>query len=254
VHTVEKVSAFASGTAEPREIPDFYSFTAGTHRDQPCYYSTRLRSSVLDQRPDVYLSFVDADSAPVYPEAETVSFALTCTNRRLAEGLEVGDIRVPSDSSPSFVQFRNLSAPTRSAAPPLGGDLPWRLISHLALNRLPVASVEALRGVLELYNFQALHDAQAARANVLRLESLQGVRAEAAEALVRGHLLRGTKVTLELLEDHFASEGDLYLFATLVQEFLCLHATLNTYVEVEVRGVQHGQVLSWPPRIGRDRP
>jgi type VI secretion system protein ImpG len=253
VHTVERVTALVSGKAEPREVPNFYAFTSGMGRSESCYYSARLRSSVVDQRPDLYISFVDAGSAPAFPDAETVSFALTCTNRRLAEGLEIGDIKIPSDNSPPFVQFRNLTVPTRSAAPPLGGDLHWRLVSHLTLNHLPVASVEALRGVLDLYNFQVIHDAQAARANALRLAGLQSVRAEADVALIGGYLMRGTVVTIEVLEDHFASEGDLYLFATVLQEYIVLHATLNAYVEVRVRGIQRGQVFAWPPRIGRDR-
>ncbi len=253
VYTVDRVTGLGTSGADKREIPDFYAFTSGLRRDQPCYYYTRLRSSVLDQRPDLYVSFVDADSAPTFPEAETVSFGFTCTNRRLSEGLEIGDIHVPSDTSPAFVQFRNLGVPTRSAAPPLGGDLHWRLISHLTLNQLPLASVEALRGVLDLYNFQSLHDAQAARANALRLEGIQAVRAEAGTTLAGGHLLRGTVVTVEVLEDHFSSEGDLYLFASVLQEFIALHATLNGFVELRVRGVQRGEVFTWPPRTGRDR-
>jgi len=253
VYTVDRVTALSGGAGEKREIPDFYAFTAGLRRDQPCYYYTRLRSSVVDQRPDLYISFVDADSAPAFPEAETLSFGFTCTNRRLSEGLEIGDVHVPTDTSPSFVQFRNLGVPTRSAAPPLGGDLHWRLISHLTLNQLPLASVEALRGVLDLYNLQALHDAQAARANALRLEGIQAVHARAATTLAGGHLLRGTVVTVDVLEDHFASEGDLYLFASVLQEFIALHATLNGFVQLEVRGAQHGDTFSWPPRTGRDR-
>ncbi len=253
VYSVDRVTAAATGTAERRDVPDFYGFGAGPRGGQPCYHHARLRTSVLDQRPDVYVSFVDADSAPAFPEAETLSFALTCTNRRLAEGLEIGDVKVPSDSTPAFVQFRNLTVPTRSVAPPLGGDLHWRLISHLTLNRMPLASVEALRGILELYNFQALHDAQAARANALRLEGLQAVRAEPGTTLVGGHLLRGTTVTIDVLEDHFPGAGDLYLFATLLQEFFALHATLNGFVQVRVQGVQQGEVFAWPPRAGRDR-
>ena len=106
--------------------------------------------------------------------------------------------------------------------------------------------------MLELYNFAAQRDPRAARANQLRLEGLHAVRAEPAAALVGGSLLRGTSITIDALEDHFAGDGDLYLFSTLLNEFLSLHATLNSFTQLQVRGLQKGDVLSWPHRIGRD--
>src|SRR5262249_27702251 len=140
---------------------------------------------------------------------------------------------------------------TPSIRPPLGGDLHWRLISHLSLNYLSLASVEALRGILELYNFLALYDRQAARENELRLEGIRDVQAKPAEWLFRGAPVRGTRVALELQEDNFAGEGDLYLFASVLNEFFSLYATLNSFSQLTVRGVQYGGVYSWPPRIGQ---
>jgi type VI secretion system protein ImpG len=252
VHTIDRVVAYAQGSAEEREIPYFYSFVRGGSEKQAASYFTRLRESVVDDRLDCYVSFVDGRGQPALPEAETVAFQLTCSNRRLAEALRVGDLQVPSDSSPAFVQFRNLTAPTASVAPPLGGDLQWRLVSHLSLNYVSLADVEALRGVLELYNFQALRDPRAARANQLRLEGLQRIHAEPSEALSRGFLLRGSAVTVDVLEDRFASDGDLYLFSTILNEFLSLHATLNSFTQLTVRGTQKGEETTWPCRIGRD--
>jgi type VI secretion system protein ImpG len=249
VFGVDRVVAHPEGSAEEQELPSFYRFA----RPQGTCYLTRLRSSVVDDRIDTYVSFVDAKGAPLPPEAETVAFELTCTNRRLAEALRVGDVQVPTDSSPAFVSFRNLTAPTPSVAPPLDGDLPWRLISHLSLNYMTLLSVDALRGVLGLYNFQGLRDPRAARANALRLEGLQAIEGRPAERLAGGGLLRGTAIGLDVLEDHYAGDGDLYLFTTVLNEFLSLHGTLNAFTQLTVRGVQSGEETTWPCRIGRDR-
>lgn len=253
VFTVDRVTSFAPGAAEEHEVPAFDSFAHAADGEQTVSYALRLRSSVVDNRLDVYVGFADPRGAPALPEAETVAFRLTCTNRQLPEALRAGDIHVPTDSSPAFVQFRNLIAPTPSVPPPLDGDLHWRLLSHLSLNYLPLVSVEALRGVLSLYNFPALRDPRAARANALRLEGIHGVRAEPTERLVRGALLRGTAITLEVLEDRFAGDGDLYLFATLLNEMFALSATLNSFTQLSVRGIQRGETITWPARIGRDR-
>jgi type VI secretion system protein ImpG len=216
-------------------------------------YTARLRGSVVDDRLDVSIAFVDARGETSLPEAETVTCAITATNRRLTEALRPGDVNVPTDHSPAFVQFKNLGAPTPSVAPPLEGDLPWRLISHLSLNYLPLVDVEALRGGLQLYNFAAARDPRAARANALRLEGIHASASKPSDRLVDGCLLRGTSITMEAMEDHFAGDGDLYLFATLLNEFMSLNATLNSFTQFSVRGAQKGEVTTWPARVGRDR-
>ncbi len=252
IFSVNQVTAHAPGASQGEDLTYFYSFGRAMLQEDKPFYFTRLRPSVVDERLDTYLSFVDSHGKAVEHEAETAAIRLTCTNRRLAEGLRVGDVREPGDSTPSFVNFKNLTAPTPSVTPPLGEELHWRLMSHLSLNYVSLVSVDALRGILELYNFQALRDPRAARANALRLEGIQSVRSEPGEAMVRGCLLRGSRVTLDVLEDHFADAGDLYLFASILNEFISLYATLNSFTQLIVRGMQKGEVTTWPLRIGRD--
>jgi type VI secretion system protein ImpG len=275
INSIELVSTSRTGSGEDREIPDFYSFdhdgNGPSRGDAPqgghgpakgeapprghggrlVYYAARYRPSVVDGRSDTYLAFVDARGDGRAPEAETVSIRLTCTNRRLPEALRVGDLQIPAESTPEFVRFRNLVPPTASIPPPLEGDLHWRLLSHLALNYLSLADAETLRGILSLYNFQTLHDARAAAANTRRLAGIRVVRSRPAHLVLRDGVVRGTEVAVELQEDHFAGEGDLYLFATLLNEFFALHATLNSYTRLTVRGVQRGEVYTWPARTGK---
>jgi len=252
IFSVDHVGLIAPGTVEEVEVPDFQSFDHFRDEGDTTFHLVRLRPSVVDDRVDTYVSFVDGDGQGVLPESQTATFKLTCTNRRLPEALQLGDVSVPTDSSPAFVKFRNITVPTVSVMPPLGTDLHWRLISHLSLNYVSLVDVEALRGLLELYNFQVMRDPRAARANTRRLQGIQSLRAEPAEALVRGSVVRGTAITMEALEDHFAGEGDLFLFSTVLNEFLSLHATLNSFTQFSVHGVQSGERNEWPHRIGRD--
>ena len=251
--SVDRVGLIEPGTVEEREVPDFLSFDHLTQEGGGIFHTVRMRPSVVDDRIDTYVSFVDAAGENGLPEGPTATFKLTCSNRRLPEALQLGDVQVPSDSSPAFVKFRNLTVPTPSVMPPLGTDLHWRLLSHLSLNYVSLVDVEALRGVLELYNFQILRDPRAARANTRRLQGIHTLISEPAEALVRGAVVRGTAITMEALEDHFAGEGDLFLFASIVNEFLSLHATLNSFTQFSIHGVQSGERIEWPHRIGRDQ-
>jgi type VI secretion system protein ImpG len=41
------------------------------------------------------------------------------------------------------------------------------------------------------------------------------------------------------------------LFAGVLHEFLSLYCTVNSFVHLVVRGVQHGETYEWNPRMGR---
>jgi len=79
------------------------------------------------------------------------------------------------------------------------------------------------------------------------------MRMEPGAAMVHGALVRGSIVTVDVLEDHFAGDGDLFLFASILNEFISLSGTLNSFTQLTLRGLQRGEVLTWPRRIGRDR-
>ena len=56
---------------------------------------------------------------------------------------------------------------------------------------------------------------------------------------------------MELQEDQFAGEGDLYLFANVLNEVFSLYATINSFTRLTVRGVKMGEIYQWAPRLGR---
>ncbi len=251
VYSVDNVVGLVQGQAERRIYPPLYAFQHGREGARGVYYNVRLIDAVVGEGTDTYLSFVTADEKNVVPPTETISVELTASNRNLASRLKVGDVNVPTASSPEFAKFRNVTPITRSLRPPLGRGLHWRLISHLSLNALSLASIEALRGILELYNYQAMYDRQAARENILRLEGLVSLEAKPAERLIRGAPIRGMRVHLEMKEDNFAGEGDMYLFASVLNEFFALYASMNAFTELGVRGTKFGEEYSWPARLGR---
>ncbi|MBI3597298.1 MAG: type VI secretion system baseplate subunit TssF [Nitrospirae bacterium] len=252
-YSVERAVGWVRGTAAEEEYPPFFSFKhhLGHSGRKATYYQTRLRSAMVGDGTDLYVSFVDGEQTTVVPPTETVVFHLICTNRDLAGKLRVGDIAIPTDRSPEFARFQNITKVTPSIRPPIGGDLYWRLISHLSLNYTSLSHIEAFRGILELYNYPSFYDRQAGRANERRLEGITELQSRGEDLLFRGTPVRGTTTTLSMKEDHFLGEGDMFLFASVLNEFLSLYVTLNSFSRLTIRGVQKGEVYSWPPKIGR---
>jgi type VI secretion system protein ImpG len=252
IYSVDRVVGLVQGQAERREYPPLHAFQHGVgQKAGGIYFQTRLHDAVVGEGTDTYISFVAADERYVTPPTERMSIDLTVSNRNLAARLRVGDVSVPTASSPEFARFRNITPPSRALRPPLGKGLHWRLISHLSLNYLSLQSVEALRGILELYNYQAMYDRRAAQENILRLEGLVSLATRPAQRLVRGAPLRGINIEMEMKEDNFAGEGDMYLFATVLNEFFALYTSLNSFTRLQVRGTRYGEVYEWPARLGR---
>lgn len=254
IYSLNEARGWTRGSAEERVYEPFYSVNhlRQSAEAQPAYFETRLRPSVThDESADTYVSFVDSEQRSIVPPTESVACRLTCTNRMLPGKLRVGDIDVPTDSSPEFATFRNITKPSIPIHPPLEGDLHWRLISHLSLNYLSLTNVEALRGILALYNFQSLVDRQIGRANERRLDGLTAVQSKPETLLFGGTPIRGTMMTLTLRENHFANEGDVFLFGSVMNEFLATYAAINSWTQLTVKGEQQGEIYQWPARMGR---
>jgi len=253
IYAIDRVVGWERGTSTERRYSPFYSFAHEmAERDREAiYYDTRLVASVAGQGTETYITFVSHGGDVAEPATDTVGIDMTCTNRRLPTTLGVGDINVATSTSPQYATFANISRVTGAVPPPLGEGLHWRLISHLALSRLPVASAEVLRGILALYNFQVRVDRQAAAANQLRLDGISAVRNQSADLLFRGAPIRGTDVLVELDEESFSGEGDMALFGSIINELLATLSTLNAFTRLTVRGVRQGEVFRWPARLGR---
>jgi len=218
---------------------------------QSIYYRTKIVPAVIGRGADTYMAFVSPGDERALPPTETISLELTCTNRHLPEQLKIGDISVPTGNSPEFARFRNISPITPSVLPPLDRGLHWQLISNMSLNYISLVNLDALRLILSTYNFQAYYDRQATRAHELRMEGLENIRCTPIDRLLKGSPVRGLRIDMDMRQSKFAGEGDMYLLASVLNEFFALYATINSFHLLVVRNVERGEEYQWQPRIGQ---
>jgi type VI secretion system protein ImpG len=147
-------------------------------------------------------------------------------------------------------KFHNIVAVTKPIRPPLGSELHWRLLAHLASNRVSLTDVGTLRTLLDLYNFQAFVDQQTGRANRLRIEGIHASESSSVRRVVGGAPLRGSRILLDLEEANFASFGDAFVFASVVEELLASQVSINSFSELAVRMRPSQREYVWPARNG----
>jgi type VI secretion system protein ImpG len=251
VYSVDEVIGIGAQRGSRRQYHPFHSFShldeAATNR---AFYTVRRAPSPIDSATDTYLSLLTpADEAPDLSE-EVLSIELTCTNRNLAAELRIGDICKPTPRSPSLAKFANLTEVTRPARPPIGSEMHWRLVSHLALNVHTITNVVALKALLHLYNFHKESDHQRSRANELRINSVRAVTSEPERRIIDRVPVRGFHTHVEVEEDGYASLGDAFLFGCTLNWLFATEVPINSFHRLTLSVHPLGVEFTWPPTTG----
>lgn len=218
--------------------------------DAPAYH-VRIRPSSLGSGCEHYLSLPDRSGA--LPDKKTLSIRLSCTDGDRPDNLRLGDICEPTDSSPVRVTFSNIMGVTPYREPYMEDDLLWRVLSHLNANHMALSSADSLRKLLMLYLPEQQGESRHHAAGLRQIESIQTVQITAQRRMVRGMPVEGSAVRIECAGDHFSGPGSLYLFGSVLNEYLAGCATINTFIALTLYDTVSGDTLEWPARIGQHR-
>ena len=256
IFEIREVVSANPQTAEVVKFEPFYSFRHGQTRAKiRAFWHAVRRASGLrdDQGTEVFLSLVDLSGKPVQADVDALTVRTICTNRdlpsRLPFGNEAGDFEL--ESAVPIKRIVALTKPTDTLRPPTGKDTLWRLVSQLSLNYLSLVGEgrEALQELLRLYNFAGSTYSEKQIEGLVGLSSKRHFARVVSEDGVT--FARGTQVEMEFDEEQFTGTG-VYLFAAVLEHFLGMYVSLNSFTQLRVRTRQRKEVLrQWQPRAGR---
>jgi type VI secretion system protein ImpG len=261
VYSIDAVTSTDTFLKQTFRYEPFYSIrhTEGREQEQSFWYAARRQSArPEDAGTEVYLSLVNLAFNPRVPAVETLTVHTTASNRdlpmKLPFGGREGDFEV--EGSGPLARVRCLRKPTPTMRPPLRRGAQWRLISHLALNHLSLTSdgddgqsaARALQEILALYDFA---DSPATRKQINGIERVmsRAVVRQTGSRIGTG-FARGIETTIEFDEEMFVGSG-VYLFASVLERFLGLYVTTNSFNQFVARTKQREGILKrWQPRTG----
>ena len=247
VHTVESVtSSRPDGNGEMTFLPFHQPSHHTNSSDEDRYWhSTRRRriqaSNDGDRGTEVFLTIVDLHSRPRPADEWTLHVRTLCCNRDLVSHIGVQS-RLYFGGGPVNVSFR--TSPTLTRRPIEEEDWIWRLISHLSLNHLALASDsdgEMLREVLRLYNTNDQEEFHKG------IEGILSVSYQRATARVPGTdkgtgICRGLDIHLEIDDERLEGIGA-YLFSAVLDQFFSTFATINSFTRLIVRSKGGSHIL-----------
>ena len=255
VFSVDEVKATDTATRQTVHYRPFYSYQyMAPGKQQDCFWIASRRDSEQFNKDgsDVYISLVDRSMRAVLPAIDTLTIHTTCSNRdlpaRLPFGTDEGSFELEGNAP--IKRIVALTKPTAPLRPPKSKLALWHLISHLSLNHLSMVEDgrEALQQILRLYDLTD-SSSQTMVNGITGLKS----RPHFGRVLSENGIVfaRGTKVELELDDEQFVG-GGIFLFASVIEQFLALYTSLNSFTQLVATHRRGKEVLhEWPPRAGQ---
>lgn len=260
IYSIDSVGA-TDATGKSTQYRPFYGTHHGQQEHNKQAYWFAKRSYVIEgehlneEASEVDLSLVDLEFSPYTESDQTLDIQLLCSNRNLPKKLATGQgqpLMQIVDGDAPIERISCVVPPTATIRPPIRERGYWRLISHLNLNHLSLAngggSPEALKEILRLYDFKDSASSRKIIDSILRLQT----RSISAPIQIEGtvSLCRGTEINLEL--DAIMLKGtNALLFASVLERFLALYCSINSFTQLKVSlSGKDGVLKRWSPRAG----
>lgn len=286
IYAVESVWATTREGDQVEYLP-FYGLHHGNGRNaHQTYWKTARRPSdqaglTGDRGTEVYLSLTDLGFNPLRKSKDRVVVTAALLNRDLPSEIVFGNGSPKfelSEGNAAIAAIHCLTAPTRTIRPPARKGHQWRLLSHLTLNQLSLTAAddkaEALREILKLYDLQDDRRTRELIDAILKVSIEPEVGRYAAPVEDRwsagesgaasppgrkprtvaeaSGLCQGMKVSIHIDESNF-SDNEGYLLATVLDRFLALYTSINSFTRLVVTSDQRsnqGEIWKWPARAG----
>lgn len=258
VYSVDSVTSTSPQTGASMEFQPFYSFKHSFERQKHhAFWHSARRPSERKDDPgsEVYLSLVDLDFRVTHPATDVLTVHVTCTNRDLPGLLPFGDPEgdFTVEGAAPVRGVTCLTKPSKTLRPPLRHGAQWRLISHLSLNYLSPVEWGGERDPQVLKEILALYDFSDSPVVQQQIAGLTGVSSRQVMRRIRSPhgsgFARGIEATLEFDESRYVGSG-VYLFASVLEKFLGLYVSINSFSELVVTTAQRGVLKRWAPRSG----
>ncbi|OCG49129.1 hypothetical protein A9G35_12620 [Gilliamella sp. Choc5-1] len=241
------------------EIAEYYDFNSFEHKNQ-LYKDKNKRFYNITQTQDKrtltirhWISFVRSDEKDWINNIETISVKLLCSNKDKPSELKIGDLKqVISIDDKSQITLKNIIRPTLQLVPMIDESQYWTTISNLAKNYKSLLQQDILKQIFQSYHFPAMHNPQQERtllkilSGIVKIESCQ-VKRKLANKMV----VQGVKTYIHLSQSVFKSEGDLYLWGTVLAHFLAQQAALNSFHLLVIVNIDNQEHYTWPVKVGQ---
>lgn len=269
VYQVSRVTGYGTGFEELTEFKPFYAATdLDADIDAHAYFSVNRLPRAASERErlsgrrssyggsEVYVSLVDARSAPFRGDLRQLAVEALCTNRDLPLRMPVGvgqtDFQL--DAGIAVESVRVIAGPTRPRASLAEGETSWRLVSHLSLNYHSLADTDESQGASSLRDLLSLYVDPTDAAMMKQIAGVRSIRAQPVTRRVHSPgpvaFARGLEIRVAMEELAFEGTG-IFILGAVLDAFFAQYVSINSFTETLIVSDERSEVMRWPARIGQ---
>ncbi|MCL2725580.1 MAG: type VI secretion system baseplate subunit TssF [Polyangiaceae bacterium] len=212
-------------------------------------YKVRRSPSVFGPHLDTNLSF---ETAPdVLKGIVSAEVDILATNGTRAARVGIGDVCLPTTTSPAQMTFRNVTPVSRTCSPPLGNDGLWKFFRFLRVGLATLADTDYLASVLALANLPAhaeWPDAKPAADRFLPLVCVNRRRAHSTSSI---EVRPGVLLRVDVDTRRFASMGELRLFGELLVPLFASTILEHEWIEMTLADAEGRPLFAFPRCTGQ---
>jgi len=268
VWSVGDVVGFGTSSDPEQEFHPFYASHDQTALGETAFFTTRREPRRLSSRQrkkgarssyigsETFVSVVDPNRAPYRSDVRQLGVTTMCTNRDLPLNMPLGKAQTDFtlDTGAPVESIRCVAGPTRPKPTFAGGDITWRLISHLSLNYLSLVDGDGDDGAHAIRSLLSLYADENDQAALRQIEGLRNIRTRAVNERIptNGPIAfgRGLEVTLTCEETAFEGIG-VFLMGNVLKEFFSKYVSVNSFTKTVLESTERGEVMRWTPKLGQ---
>ncbi|MWP62721.1 type VI secretion system baseplate subunit TssF [Gilliamella sp. Pas-s25] len=255
IYSVIKVE---SGS-QKNKIAEYYDFNSFEHKyeshkgQERRFYNVTQTQDKRTLTIHHWISFVRSDEKDWINNIETISVRLLCSNKDKPSQLKIGELKqVISIDHNTHITLKNIIRPTLQLVPMIDETQYWTTISNLAKNYKSLLKQDILQQIFQSYHFPAMHNPQQERTLLKILSGIVKIDSSQVERkLANKMVVRGIKTYLHLSQSVFKSEGELYLWGTVLAHFLAQQAALNSFHLLVIVNIDNQERYTWPVKVGQ---
>jgi len=268
VWSVSDIVGFGTSAEPEQEFHPFYACHDQTALGETAFFTVRKEPRRVSSRQrrkgprtsyigsETFIAIVDPHQAPYRHELRQLGLQTMCTNRDLPllMPLGKGPTDFTLDSGAPVESIRCVAGPTKPKPTFAGGDITWRLISHLSLNYLSLVDGKEGEGAHALRSLLSLYADENDQGAMRQIEGVRNIRTRAVNERLptEGPIAfgRGLEVTLTCDETAFEGIG-IFLLGEVLKEFFAKYVSVNSFTKTVLESTERGEVMRWAPKLGQ---
>lgn len=259
VYSVESVNISSSRYKNEIDSAPYFGRRFTQTKDKYLYWHVNRKSCESlgehnTKGDEAYISFSDFNLDGV-EEQLLLTPKVLCTNRDAADHLPYGggkpELSFRDGAHDLIGRLRCVTPITTTKYRHTREHHRTELAEHICINQVgygdSLQSCKTIKQLLSLYSFAELYSDEMIEQGVVSVEvTPQTIRhpSRLRQGFCRGSLYKMT------IDEHYFSDAMLYLFGSVLHEFLTKSCSLNSFVELAIESKQRGRIATWQPKLG----